>query len=160
MPRPPFITLYHENVPGFLFFFSAERCSHQAFYFAGGEAFAEEVVELCDGGFGGEVAAGNGSGLRQRAAGLVGAQSHRALRTLRTHRDHRTMLQRFFYQRQQFVSAAGYVACPEGLYYYAAQLFSEDLLKQAELNAGEDLDDPDGYLVQKLQAEICPAAGL
>ena len=62
--------------------FAADGLLHAGGDFAGGEALAEEVHELGDGGLGGEVVAGDDAGVLEAQARQVALLVHTAARAL------------------------------------------------------------------------------
>ena len=67
---------------------------------------------------------------------------------MRADRQHRAVVKGLFDDRQQRAAVPGNVPRAEGLDDDAAQPLGHDLLKERELNAREDLQHPDGNILQ------------
>lgn len=87
------------------------------------------------------------------AGRFVGAERHRALRTLRADREHRAVLKRLADDGQQRVPVAGDVARAERLDDDTAELFGHNGLEQRKLNARKYLDDADGNIIKRPKLE-------
>ncbi len=128
--------------------FAAEVLLHQRLDALLLIAAGKKIVELGDGGLGRHVQPADRARPFQGVRGLVSAQRHRPLRTLRADRQHRAVVKGLFDDRQQRAAVPGNVPRAEGLDDDAAQPLGHDLLKERELNAREDLQHPDGNILQ------------
>ena len=95
--------------------FAAEVLLHQRLDALLLIAAGKEIVELGDGGLGRHVKSADRARALERAGRFVGAERHRALRTLRADREHRAVLEGLADDGQQRVPVAGDVARAEGL---------------------------------------------
>ena len=118
------------------------------------QSAAEKIIELGDGGLRGEVVAADRAGALQLAAGLIGAQQHRPLRALGADRDDGAVFKGAADNGQQRAAAHGDIPRTKGLDDDAPKALGHDGFKQLKLDAGEHLDDPDGHLLQPLQAHF------